>query len=141
MLQDDNVRSYTTYEKINNYSCVSQYLIYINESISEISVMKHSLFNQRYASQEKFVDRTKVFLASRSSTVCQFSRASPALPRPATVNKLRSNGIPPLFPAAAATRRGGCQGRRNTVNFPVPKTGTETCWKIFGTNSRLNFSR
>ena len=45
ILQDGNVRSYTTYEKINNYSCVSQSLLYINESISEISVMKHSLFN------------------------------------------------------------------------------------------------
>ena len=41
MLQDGNVRSYTTYETINNYSCISQYLLYIKESISEISVMKH----------------------------------------------------------------------------------------------------
>ena len=49
MLQGGYVRSYMTYEKINNYSCVSQYLIYINESISEISVMKHSLFNYQYA--------------------------------------------------------------------------------------------
>ena len=102
MLQDGNVRSYTTYEKINNYSCVSQYLIYINERISEISIMKHSLFNQQYVSQEKFVDRTKVFLASRSLTIWQSSRASPALPRPATINKLRSSGIPPLFAAAVA---------------------------------------
>ena len=129
MLQDGNVRSYTTYEKINNYSCVS-YLIYINERISQISVIKHSLFNQQYASQEKFVDRTKVFFASRSSTVWQSSRASPALPRPITVNNLRSNGIPPLF--AAAVRR-GCQGRRNTVNFPVPKTGAENLLENFGT--------
>ena len=111
MMHDGNVRSYTAYEKINNYSCVSQYLIYINERLSEISVMKHSLFNQQYAIPEKFVDRTKVFLASRSSTVWQSSRFSPALPRAATVNKLRSNGIPPLFAAAAAARRSPVDAR------------------------------
>ena len=111
MLQDGNVCSYTIYEKITNYSCMSQYLIYINERISEIRVMKHSLYNQQYASQEKFVDRTKVFLASRSSTVWQSSRASPALPRPATVNKLCSNGIPPLFAAVAAAPRSAVDAR------------------------------
>ena len=104
----------------------------INERIGEISVMKHSLFNQQYASQEKFVDQTKVFRASRWSTVWQSSRASPALPRPATVNKLHSNGIPPLFAAAAAARRSAVGARAGaTLNFPVPITGAENLLENF----------
>ena len=42
MLQDDNVRSY---EKINNYSCVSQYLININERIGETCERKRIMFS------------------------------------------------------------------------------------------------
>ena len=53
MLQDGNVRSYTTYQKINNYSCVSQYLIYINERISEISVMKHFIISSALRESKK----------------------------------------------------------------------------------------
>ena len=53
MLQDGNVCSYATYEKINNYSCVSQYLIYINERISEISVMEHFIISSAVRESRK----------------------------------------------------------------------------------------
>ena len=127
MLQDGNVRSYTTYQKINNYSCVSQYLIYINERISEISVMKHFIISSAVRESRKIRRSNESF--PRQPIVNRLAIfARRALPRPATVNKLRSNSVPPLF--AAAVRR-GFQSRRNTVNFLAPKTGAENLLENF----------
>ena len=96
MLQDGNVRSYTTYQKINNYSCVSQYLIYINERISEISVMKHFIISSAVRESKKICRSNESF--PRQPIVNRLA----ILARLARLTSSRYSQQTPFFAAAAA---------------------------------------